>query len=169
MAESLFSRIGDFLHRRRPWYKLPRLLAMPRLVEIRNELREFNLHDTEEPPLEKVDVPQNLDPKLRFERSLDGTHNDLQYPKMGCAGARFGRNFPLEFTYPDSANLMNPSPREVSQALMTRNEFQPVTVLNLMAASWIQFMVHDWFVHEPDPGNRLEVPLDASDDCLKNR
>ena len=164
MAETLFSRIGDFLHRRRPWYKLPRLLAMPRLVEIRNDLRKYNLHDTEEPPLEKVEIPKDLDPKLRLERTIEGTHNDLQYPKMGCAGARFGRNCPLELTHPDTANLMNPSPREVSQALMTRHEFQPAGILNLMAASWIQFMVHDWFVHETDPNDRVEVPLEASDD-----
>ena len=31
---------------------------------------------------------------------------------------------------------------------MTRDEFQPATILNLLAAAWIQFMVHDWFVHK---------------------
>ena len=163
MGDSLFSRIGEFLHRNRPWYKLPRVLAMPKLIQIRNDLRQLNLHDTEEPPFEKVASSSSLDPKLRAERTLEGTHNDLAYPKMGCAGARFGRNVPLEYTFPDHANLMNPSPREVSQALMTRNEFQPVTVLNLMAASWIQFMVHDWFVHERSETATLNVPLDASD------
>ena len=65
MPDKLLGRIGDFLQGRSPWYKLPRLLAMPRLVEIRNQLRKENLHDTEEPPLEKKPVPANLDPKLR--------------------------------------------------------------------------------------------------------
>src|ERR1041385_4491186 len=59
MPERLLGRIGDFLQARRPWYKLPRLLAMPQLVEIRNQLRRENLHDTEEPPLEKKAVPAN--------------------------------------------------------------------------------------------------------------
>ena len=57
MGNTLFGRIGDFLHQRRPWYKLPRLLAMPRLVQMRDELRELNLHDTEEPPLASHDGP----------------------------------------------------------------------------------------------------------------
>ena len=46
-------RLGQ-LFASRPWYRLPRLLAMVKLVEIRDELREKNLHDTEEPPLERA-------------------------------------------------------------------------------------------------------------------
>ena len=82
MTEKLLGKIGDFLHRR-PWYQLPKLLAMPRLVEIRNELRQKNLHDTEEPPLERKEIPPDLDPKLRQERTVDGTYNDLHYPADG--------------------------------------------------------------------------------------
>ena len=37
---------------------------------------------------------------------------------------------------------------------MTRDAFQPVGFLNLMAASWIQFMVHDWFVHKRSPSRK---------------
>ena len=77
MAPDLLGRIGSFLGKRRPWYELPRLLSMPRLVEIRNELREKNLHDTEEPPLERKEIPADLDPELRHERTVDGTYNDL--------------------------------------------------------------------------------------------
>ena len=163
MGDSLFSRIGDFLQRRRPWYKLPRLLAMPRLVAIRNELRDKNLHDTEEPPLKEHAGPP-LDEASRIYRTVDGTSNDLKFPRMGCAGARFGRNFPLDQTRPDSGRLLNPNPRTVSRELMTRNVFQPATILNLMAASWIQFMVHDWFVHEPAAAtDTIEVPLQPND------
>ena len=39
---------------------------------------------------------------------------------MGAANRRFGRNFPLDQTAPDPANLLNPSPREVSRTLLTR-------------------------------------------------
>ena len=46
--DDLLGRLGTLLNRR-PWYELPRLLAEGRLVEMRNELREKNLHDTEEP------------------------------------------------------------------------------------------------------------------------
>ena len=64
--DALTKRIGGLLQRR-AWYQLPRFLAYARLVEIRNELREKNLHDTEEPPLEKQAVPPaaDLDPAIR--------------------------------------------------------------------------------------------------------
>jgi hypothetical protein len=163
--ETLLGRIGTFLQNRRPWYKLPDVLAMPRLVEIRNELRAKNLHDTEEPALEKKPVPPDLDPALRNERTIEGTHNDLQYPAMGSAGRRFGRNVPLEHVFPDTANLLVPNPRVVSRELMTRDQFKPATILNLMAASWIQFMVHDWFVHKKSaPADGIDIPLPPGDD-----
>ena len=147
MSDDLIEKLGELI-RNRPWYKLPRLLAMRRLIDIRNDLRAQNLHDTEAPPLEKTSGPVDLDPALREGRSVDGSHNDLRCPQMGAVGRRFGRNFALEHVSPDTANLMSPNPRVVSRELMTREEFQPATILNLLAAAWIQFMVHDWFVHK---------------------
>ena len=47
-----------------PWYLQPKLIAMPQLVEIRNQLRRENLHDTEEPALEKRTDTAELDPTL---------------------------------------------------------------------------------------------------------
>jgi len=164
-ADALLKHIGGLLQRR-PWYQLPRFLAYGKLVEIRNELREKNLHDTEEPPLEKqaVPPPADLDPAIREARTTDGTSNDLQYPRMGAVGCRFGRNVPLQHTVPDTANLLVPNPRTVSRELMTREQFQPATILNLLAAAWIQFMVHDWFVHKRSKTEFLEVPTSPGDD-----
>jgi hypothetical protein len=163
MPDDLLGRITGLLNRR-PWYELPRLLGAARLVEIRNELREKNLHDTEEPAFTRQDIPANLDPTLREGRTTDGTYNDLAFPTMGCAGRRFGRNVPLEHTVPDTANLLVPNPRIVSRELMTRDQFQPATILNLLAASWIQFMVHDWFVHKASKTKFIEIPTAANDD-----
>jgi hypothetical protein len=162
-ADDLARRIGGLLQNRN-WYELPRLLAMGRLIEIRNQLREENLHDTEEPPLERREIPAALDPAIRESRSLDGTNNDLHYPRMGCVGARFGRNVPLQHTHPDTANLLVPNPRVVSRDLMTREQFQPATILNLLAGAWIQFMVHDWFVHKRSKTEAFEIPAAAGDD-----
>src|SRR6185503_26166 len=105
-----------------------------------------------------------LDPTLRNERTIDGTYNDLQFPSMGSCGRRFGRNVPLEHTFPDTANLLKPSPRLVSRELMTRPVFQPATTLNLLAAAWIQFMVHDWFLHKRSRSAFVEIPLVEGDD-----
>jgi hypothetical protein len=83
---------------------------------------------------------------------------------MGKAGTRFGRNTPIADTFPDTANLMNPSPRAVSLELFTRTTFQPVPFLNVLASAWIQFMVHDWFVHKKGSwDNAHQVPLSPGD------
>ncbi|HLG59592.1 MAG TPA: peroxidase family protein [Vicinamibacterales bacterium] len=159
----LIDRLSGLL-KRRPWYQLPRLIAMVRLGEIRNELREKNLHDTEEPILERADPAARLDPALRDSRTTDGTNNDLTYPAMGSVGRRFGRNFALKDVVPDTPNLLVPSPRVVSRELMTREQFQPATILNLLAGSWIQYMVHDWFVHKRSKTDFVEIPLAPGDD-----
>jgi 2,4-dienoyl-CoA reductase-like NADH-dependent reductase (Old Yellow Enzyme family) len=148
----------------REWFERPRPFAMVELVQIRNTLREKNLHDTEEPAFEKKEIPADLDPALREARTADGTYNDLTTPRMGAAGCRFGRNVPLKHTFPDTANLLVPNPRAVSRELMTRHEFQPATILNLLAAAWIQFMVHDWFVHKNSDTETIDIPVAAGDD-----
>src|SRR5262245_9079797 len=135
MANELIDKLGKLLNEK-PWYQLPRLLADARLVEMRNELRAKNLYDTEEPAELRQEIPSNLDPALQSGRTTDGTYNDLHFPKMGAAGRRFGRNFPLEHTLPDTPNLLTPNPRVVSRELMTRDTFKPATILNLLAGAW---------------------------------
>ena len=144
------------------WYNLPRPASGIKLYQIRNELREQNLFDTEEPPLESSTTPPASD--AHRVRTSDGTYNDLACPRMGSAGMRFGRNVPLAEAFPDTANLMNPSPRLVSLELLTRTTFQPATILNVIAAAWIQFMVHDWFVHKKGTWSLThDIPLGERD------
>jgi hypothetical protein len=144
------------------WHRLPYPLALAKLIEMRNELRQKNLFDTEEPP-----HPQGqgaIPGDAQTCRTCDGTSNDLSVPLMGSAGTRFGRNVPLSETFPDSANLLTPNPRTVSQVLFTRTTFQPATTLNVLAAAWIQFQVHDWFVHKKgEAGDSYEISLEADD------
>jgi hypothetical protein len=98
-------------------------------------------------------------------RTTDVTYNDLADPMMGSADTRFGRLVPLARAMPQTASLMDPSPRLVSQVLLTRDYFKPVKTLNVLAAAWIQFMVHGWFNHKLHrPGdNDVEVPLPEND------
>src|SRR4051794_20733257 len=95
---SIPDRVHAFLQENRPWYKLPTLLAVPKLIEMRDELREKNLHDTEDPPLQRRDPKEKLDPAAVAGRTVDGSYDDLDYPKMGSAGCPSGRNFPLKET-----------------------------------------------------------------------
>jgi hypothetical protein len=144
------------------WHELPFPIAAVKLVELRNQLREKNLHDTEEPPLETSNAP--APGEVGNARTSDGTYNDLTCPRMGSTGMRFGRNVPLSETFPDTANLMTPSPRRVSLELLTRKTFQPAKILNVIAAAWIQFMVHDWFVHKKGSWTHThDIPLDDGD------
>jgi hypothetical protein len=60
---------------------------------------------------------------------------------------------------------MTPNPRTVSTELLTRDTFQPATTLNLLAAAWLQFQVHDWLSHgRNESEDPWLVPLDADDD-----
>ncbi len=148
-----------------PWHRLILPLSLLRLNKFRENLRQNNLHDTSQLP-DKEKLPKPVpDPEGRHltTRTFDGSFNDLDHPEMGMIGSRFGRNVPLEDAYPDEKNLMNPNPRIVSQALMTRDEFIPATTLNILAAAWIQFQNHDWFVHKHHPNKRLEIPLEDGD------
>ena len=144
------------------WYDLPFPAAAKKLIEMRDELRAKNLHDTEDPPLQKSDGQSPGE--ARGLRTNDGTYNDLGCPRMGSAGVRFGRNFPLNETFPDTANLMKPSPRTVSVELLTRTTFQPATIVNVLAAAWIQYQVHDWFMHPKGVWSHVhEIPVGDGD------
>src|SRR5207253_1095169 len=80
----------------------------------------------------------------------------------GSAQTRFGRNVPLRYTVP--TEVLSPSPRRVSVELMTRHQFQPATSLNLLAATWIQFMVRDWLSHgQSVKENPWLVPVEEGD------
>jgi hypothetical protein len=148
--------------RDREWFELPPAIGGPKLYEARDELREKNLHDTEEPPHPKARDSAPADAVTA--RSPDGSFNDLSCPFMGKAGTRFGRNTPLAGTFPDVANLLNPNPRTVSLELFTRTKFEPVRFLNVLAAAWIQFQVHDWFVHQKGSWDHIHsIPLSAGD------
>jgi hypothetical protein len=153
----VFDKVRD-----REWFELPPAIGGPKLFEARDELREKNLHDTEEPPHAKAQTSAPADAVTG--RTTDGSNNDLSCPFMGKAGTRFGRNTPLASAFPDTANLMIPSPRAVSLELFTRTTFEGVPFLNVLAASWIQFQVHDWFVHQKGSwDNTYSIPLPAGD------
>jgi hypothetical protein len=147
------------------WTKLPKLMGLFDLVGIRNVLREHNLHDTSrQPSLRAVQAP-TWDAKFMTERTVDGSWNDLANPTMGMAGTRFGRNVPVEDTWPDTEHLLEPNPRTVSRRLMTRDELIPATAGNALIASWLQFMIRDWFKHGKSPeDNPWSLPLEADDD-----
>ncbi|GAA2278321.1 hypothetical protein GCM10010145_59290 [Streptomyces ruber] len=157
VATAVFGLLNRFV----PWHRLPPRLSLLNLILLRKVLRRHNLHDggprDEGPPTAQT-VPAPVPERLRTERSYDGQYNDLSDPAMGAAGAVFGRNL-TPVLRPGLFDV--PNPVTVSRRLLHRETFLPATSLNVLAAAWIQFQVHDWVDHPRyKAGERsVEVPL----------
>ena len=158
----LFARLIGWAAATSRWAKLPWPLGLLTILSYRNRLRRENLHDTETPATRNRPVPEHS--RHLTARTADGTYNDLENPRMGSTGTRFGRNVPTDRTHPDYDRLLQPNPRTVSRELLTRETFLPAETLNLLAAAWIQFMLRDWVSHGKSPkDNPWEVSLANED------
>jgi Animal haem peroxidase len=156
------------LNRRVPWYRLPKALGFVNLAVLRSVARERNLYDTSLLPAAAPGPLPAVSPNVLPWRTADGSFNDLRDPNMGRAGTRFGRNVPLGYTYSDD-QLLVPNPLRVSRMLLARRKFIPAPSLNVLAAAWAQFQVHDWFAHgNPDPNDPtpIIIPADGPDPSM---
>ena len=132
-------------------------LALERDVLFKN-----NLFDVDNLPAANASI--TCDARSQVARTEDGTCNILSNPAEGSVYRRFGRNVDPSVTHGETDTLLSPNPREVSNVLMARGEFKPAPSLNFIAASWIQFMVHDWVEHGPNAeADPIQVPLPAGD------
>src|SRR6266568_6930484 len=123
---------------------------------LREELRAKNLID----PTKREAVPQPAQPRppipehCRTFRTHDGAHNDLSDRQMGLLGMPFGRTMgPIYLP----KHFREPHPIVVSRELLARKRFIPARSLNMLAASWIQFQVHDWVNHARYPLGQADV------------
>ncbi len=122
----------------------------------RQELFKNNLFDVEDYARHNANI--TCDERSLTARTEDGTCNILENPAEGSVYRRFGRNVNTAFTHgeTEAGTLLSPNPRDVSNSLMARGEFKPAPSLNFIAASWIQFMIHDWVDHGP---NKVDDPI----------
>lgn len=130
----------------------------------RGDLLENNMFSTEN--FEQANAGIICDERSHGARTEDGTCNILENPSEGSVHRRFGRNVELQAAYAETEAdmLLTPNPRDVSNSLMAREQFKPATSINFIAASWIQFMVHDWFDHGPNTvANPIEFDLPNGD------
>jgi hypothetical protein len=156
--KAVIEKVGE----RREWWELPLPAALVMLSSFRDDLRQFNLYDTEAPENGSSAAEVAEPPKYR---TYDGSQTDPDDPDMGKTGMRFGRNVPIEATYPKEQEFLDPSPREVSNKLLNRDTFKPATSLNVLAACWLQFQNHDWFSHGDNSETEyLEIPIEDNDD-----
>jgi hypothetical protein len=156
------------------WYRRPLPLEMLTLAYMREQLNAHNLRSTYPDKTLVGFVSPGLKPPTGVShfRTADGSWNNLADPKEGAAGTRFLRNVEMWATEPETEpQLLEPNPREISRRLLARPEgddgrpvMQPVPFLNLLAASWIQFMNHDWINHgEIRFDDPIKVPLPQDD------
>ena len=156
-----FMSVTERIDRRYGWSRIPKPVALVTLLGLRMRLRRDNLYDTSGVTLPWAPSPLRDGPRP-LTRAADGTGNDLTHEAMGSAGALFGRNVPPEETAP--SKVLTPNPRRVSLELLTREKFQPATTLNVLAAAWLQFEVHDWFSHGTnEPDDPWLIDLDPND------
>lgn len=160
------------------WYCRPWALGVLILAYMREQLNAHNLISTY-PRGELVGFqPKGQRPPVGVThfRTADGSWNNLADPKEGAACTRFLSNVKLSAIRPETnPKLLTPNPREVSRRLLTRPdgadgrpEMKTVPFLNLLAASWIQFMVHDWVSHgEVARKDFITVPLPPGDPVIK--
>jgi hypothetical protein len=179
-----FRVINTFVpwHRLPTWLAVMNLGAFRETLRAQNLVNTSDIPVTN--PQNRSPIPP-FDPRYVTQREDDGYYDDLGKPSMGSAsintvsqppagssmqaaydsmyfnksqpGARFGRNVPLDQVFPDESNLLNPSPRLISNELLARDTFKPATILNLLAAAWIQFETHDWFNHGEPPSEKESI------------
>jgi hypothetical protein len=164
------------------WYRWNWGVGVLLLAYIREQLNANNLKSTY-PPGQLVAFltpgkgkTPKPDPGVSHFRTADGSWNNPNNPKEGAAGTRFLRNVEFSATYPETGQrLLTPNPREISIKLLTRPvdaagrpKVTPVPFLNLLAASWIQFMIHDWISHGHVARNDfITVPLPDDDPAIE--
>ncbi|XP_043687179.1 alpha-dioxygenase 1-like isoform X2 [Telopea speciosissima] len=142
------------------WHRLPVLLGMIYLAIRRHLHDQYNL-------LNVVGTTPNgvrFNPADYPYRTDDGTLNDPFNPGAGGEGTFFGRNIlPVDQKH----ELLKPDPMVVATKLLARRKFIDTgKQFNMIAASWIQFMIHDWIDHlEDTKQEELIAPREVEGQC----
>lgn len=161
ISSSVLCHFFSLLNKWAAWHRLPfKWPPLLNLTLLRNQLREENLIDTDPPPVPPASmrVAAPIPEDVRMKRTFNGKFNDLSVPEMGSVGSTFGRNIRPRLL----PNLIDePNPVTVADELLARKTFIPATSLNILAAAWIQFQVHDWVQHGHYPLGKkdLVVPM----------
>ncbi|CAK9322599.1 unnamed protein product [Citrullus colocynthis] len=151
--------IVHFVDKLGVWHKLPVILGLLYLAIRRHLHQEYNLFNVGRTPVgvrfNPVDFPY---------RTADGKYNDPFNEGAGAQGSFFGRNIhPVD----QSKTLLKPDPMVVATKLLARRKLIDTgKQFNMIAASWIQFMIHDWIDHLEDTKQvELVAPREVASEC----
>ncbi|KAK1317695.1 Alpha-dioxygenase 1 [Acorus calamus] len=122
------------------WHRLPVFLGLIYLAIRRHLHQQYNLINVGTTP-----KGVRFNPADHPYRTDDGEYNDPFGEGVGAQDSFFGRNNqPVDQT----DELMKPDPVVVAVKLLSRKKFIDTgKQFNMIAASWIQFMIHDWIDH----------------------
>ncbi|XP_060968959.1 alpha-dioxygenase 2 isoform X1 [Cannabis sativa] len=130
------------------WHKLPVIIGIAYLGIRRHLHQRYNLFHVGKMTGKESDV------KEIWYRTADGKCNFQQDDLIGSQGTFFGRNMPPS-TSP--YGVLDPHPSLVASKLLERKKFKDNgKQFNMIACSWIQFMIHDWVDHLEDT-NQMEI------------
>ncbi|XP_052139008.1 alpha-dioxygenase PIOX [Oryza glaberrima] len=160
---SFFDKIGFlFIHafdKRNLWHKVPVPIGLLYLNTRRTLLEKYNLL-----AVGRSSHGALFDPKEFLYRTEDGKYNDPHNAEAGSQNTFFGRNMePVD----QKDELTSPDPFVVATKLLARREYKDTgKQFNILAAAWIQFMVHDWMDHMEDTGQiEITAPKEVANEC----
>ncbi|XP_076945231.1 alpha-dioxygenase PIOX-like [Bidens hawaiensis] len=142
------------------WHRLPVFRGLVYLAIRRHLHDEYILLNVGKPP-----VGVRFNPADFPFRTADGKFNDPFDEGAGGEGTFFGRNMP---PMDQKDKLLNPDPMVVATKLLTRRELIDTgKQFNMIAASWIQFMIHDWIDHMEETNQIIELkaPKEVASEC----
>ncbi|XP_068656572.1 alpha-dioxygenase PIOX-like isoform X2 [Aristolochia californica] len=136
------------------WHRLPVFLGLSYLVTRRHLHNKYNLI-----PVGDSGAGVSFDPARYSFRTADGRYNDPSNALAGSQGTFFGRNM---LPAPQDGKIMSPDPVLVAAKLLARKKMIDTgKQFNLIAASWVQFMIYDWVDHLEDT-EQVEISTPAS-------
>ncbi|KAG8501550.1 hypothetical protein CXB51_004008 [Gossypium anomalum] len=142
------------------WHRLPVILGLIYLAVRRRLHQHYNLISVGKSP-----SGVRVNPGDYKYRTADGSHGDPFNEGAGSQGTFFGRNImPVDQT----DKLKKPDPMVVATKLLTRTQYKDTgKQLNMIAASWIQFMIHDWVDHMENTNQQVELiaPKEVANKC----
>ncbi|KAI5084392.1 hypothetical protein GOP47_0000561 [Adiantum capillus-veneris] len=151
-----------------PWYHLPVFLGLAYLEVRRGLHQRYSLINVGQAP-----ISIRFNPSEIPYRTANGEFNDPFNSDAGEQGSFFGRNISPSPNYDNkkakNSSLNDPHPTLVATKLLARKTLvDNGTQFNMLAAAWIQFMIHDWVDHEEDmnlPQVELVAPSSISSGC----
>ncbi|GAA0140717.1 oxygenase [Lithospermum erythrorhizon] len=126
------------------WYRLPVFLGLIYLLMRQHLHQQYNLLNVGGTP-----TGVRYNPEDCPYRTADGKFNDPFNEGVGSQLTFFGKNIlPID----QRNKLLKPDPMVVATKLLARSKEYKDTgkQFNMLAASWIQFMIHDWIDHLED-------------------